>query len=110
MTVAGAGRALTGAILMYAAVRAVAVGQAPPGVPSVGGSGKLFSVPPESAVYKLDDALLRMQHDEEGDGGREAESEQQTEHGRECIRPPRRPVPAAGGTFVGARLAPTFTP
>src|SRR6266550_9016501 len=59
MTVAGAGRALTAAILMYAAVRAVAVGQAPPGVPSVGGSGKLFSVPPESAVYKLNDALLR---------------------------------------------------
>jgi len=59
MTVAGAGRALTAAILTYVAVRAVAVGQAPPGVRSVGGSGKLFSVPPESAVYKLNDSLLR---------------------------------------------------
>ena len=59
MTVAGAGRALTAAILTYVAVHAGALGQAPPGVRSVGGSGKLFLVPPQSAVYKLDDALLR---------------------------------------------------
>lgn len=59
MTLARAGGALTAAVLTYVAVHVVGVGQAPPGVRSVGGSGKPFSVPPESAVYELDDALLR---------------------------------------------------
>src|SRR5438045_2556883 len=59
MTLAGAGRALTAAILIFVAVHAVGVGQAPPGVLSVGGAGKPFSVPPESGVHKIDDALLR---------------------------------------------------
>src|SRR5256885_13314493 len=59
MTVTGAGRALTAATLMWVAVHAVGVGQAPPGVLSVGGAGKPFSVPPESGVYKIEDALLR---------------------------------------------------
>jgi len=59
MTVVGTGRALTAAVLTLVIVHAVGVGQAPPGVRSVGGSGKPFSVPPEGAVYKLDDALLQ---------------------------------------------------
>ena len=40
-------------------VHTVVVGQAPPGVQSVGGSGKPFSVPAASEVFALDDALLR---------------------------------------------------
>src|SRR5256885_15653360 len=59
MTVTGAGRALTAATLTFVAVHAVGVGQAPPGVLSMGGAGKPFSVPADSSVYKIDDALLR---------------------------------------------------
>lgn len=62
----GAGTALV-VLLTIALTHRVIVEQAPPGVQSVGGGGKPFSVPAASEIFALDDAMLHWPLDAENE-------------------------------------------